>query len=397
MGQLLTGVVRQRKQRRGQCHCGGVSAGGITQRQMEQLKTRLEDAKAKLQAAQANPNAAQTALQGLTGERISGDLLTAPMWSWLAGDESHARLSQSTAGVVQTTGNTYGLFHALANPIYSWGVVRRVTFPGVNIDIASHRMLVTAKDNDEKTWIAYNRIRGQYGSALEHAVPEKFFNDPVKCNSYNNPNPIAGLPSCPQGISSMKALSLAAAQGQKIHTITQEVYQRNPNIVSTSLSGHSDVTRNRIQNALAQGMEVTIHERQITESGWKGAGYVIIDPQTGSGAYEIEGGAQGGALFFLVATFVLALIALGILAWLGPFAILGYGWALMAAIASAGAYLDAIGATVNWSAVSNWIGLTLAIIGAAIMLPALGIALTSAAAIFAAIVGLITAIYSVLT
>ena len=72
------------------------------------------------------------------------------------------------------------LSHAVANPSYSWGVIRKVSFPGVNMDIGHMRNLSWAKDNDEKKWIAYNRLRGQYMSALEHAIPERFFNDPVK-------------------------------------------------------------------------------------------------------------------------------------------------------------------------------------------------------------------------
>ncbi|QTD43726.1 hypothetical protein [Ottowia testudinis] len=232
----------------------------------------------------------------------------------MAANESHARLSQNPAGVVEVTGKTFGLFHAVANPIYSWGVARKVTFPGVNIDVGYQRSIAASKDNAESIWIAYNRMRGQYASALEHAVPERFFNDPAKCNSYDNPSPTAGLPACPQGISAMKALSLAAAQGQKIYTVTKEVYQRNPNIVSTQLSAHSEQARSRIQNALNQGLEVTIHERPITESGWKGSGYILIDPSTGAGAYEIEGGAQGGWLSLAAAALEgIATIAVGAL------------------------------------------------------------------------------------
>ncbi|QTD43720.1 hypothetical protein [Ottowia testudinis] len=206
--------------------------------------------------------------------------------------------------MVEVTGKTFGLFHAIAHPIYSWGVARKVTFPGVNIDVGYQRRIAAAKDNDESIWIAYNRMRGQYASALEHAVPERFFNDPAKCNSYDNPSPTAGLPACPQAISAVKALSLAATQGQKIYTITKEVYQRNPNIVSTQLSAHSEQARSRIQNALNQGLEVTIHERLITESGWKGSGYILIDPSTGAGAYEIEGGSQGASLISKILDFL---------------------------------------------------------------------------------------------
>jgi len=183
-----------------------------------------------------------------------------------------------------------------ANPISSWGAVRKVTFPGMNIDIGHLRNIIWAKDNDPQKWINYNRLREQYMSALEHAVPERFFNDPAQCNSYDNPSPIAGLPDCPQGISAVKAIGLAAAQGQKIYTITQKVYNDNPNIVSTALSAHSYDTQSKVQQALDAGYEVTIHERPITQSGWTGAGFISVDPATGAGAYTIEGGSNGGIL-----------------------------------------------------------------------------------------------------
>ena len=31
-------------------------------------------------------------------------------------------------------------------------------------------------------WIAYNKMRGQYGSAMEHAIPELFWVDRNKCS-----------------------------------------------------------------------------------------------------------------------------------------------------------------------------------------------------------------------
>jgi len=301
----------------GQATAIGISAGGISGKQLDTLKTRLENAKTQLQANN---------LQNLTGEQISGDLLTATIWSWFAEAESHNRLSQNQAGIVENPGLSYGLFHAVADPIYSWGVVRQVKFPGVNMDIGHVRNITWAKDNDEKKWVAYNRLRGQYMSALEHAVPERFFNDPQKCNLQGNTNPTPGLPDCPQGISAVKALGIAAAQGQRIYTITQKVYNENPGIVNTALSAHSWDTQNRVQQSLDAGYEVTIHQSPITESGWTGAGFISIDPSTGAGAYTIEGGANGGW----------ALIAIGIIAWIAA------GLALPGMIAG-GAFIGAIG------------------------------------------------------
>ena len=39
---------------------------------------------------------------------------------------------------------------------------------------------------------------------------------------------------------------------------------------------------------------MTISEARITYAGWTGAGYLVVDPQTGAGSYLIEGGANGG-------------------------------------------------------------------------------------------------------
>ena len=285
----------------GQATAIGISAGGISAKQLDTLKTRLENTKTQLQANN---------VQNLTGEQISGDLLTAVIWSWFAAAESHNRLSQNQAQMIENPGLSYGLFHAVANPIYSWGVVRKVTFPGVNMDIGHVRNITWAKDNDDRKWVAYNRLRGQYMSALEHAVPERFFNDPQKCNLQGASNPTAGLPDCPQGISAVKALGIAAQQGQRIYTITQKVYNDNPNIVNTALSAHSYDTQNRVQQSLDAGYEVTIHERPITESGWTGAGYTQIDPATGAGAYTIEGGSNGGVILVFVFVILFAFFSI---------------------------------------------------------------------------------------
>jgi rhodanese-related sulfurtransferase len=46
------------------------------------------------------------------------------------------------------------------------------------MDIGHIRNLTWSKANKVQEWIGYNRLRGQYMSGLEHAVPERFFNDP---------------------------------------------------------------------------------------------------------------------------------------------------------------------------------------------------------------------------
>lgn len=99
--------------------------------------------------------------------------------------------------MIENPGLGYGLFHAVVNPQTSWGVIRKVTFPGVNLDVGHVRNLTWSKDNNPQDWVAYNRLRGQYMSALEHAIPERFFNNPNQYNATGTTTPIAGLPTCP--------------------------------------------------------------------------------------------------------------------------------------------------------------------------------------------------------
>jgi hypothetical protein len=147
------------------------------------------------------------------------------------------------------------------------------------MDIGHIRHQTWAKDNDVQKWVNYNQLSGQHMSALEHAVPERFFNDPAQCNAYGSTTPKPNLPDCPRGISSISALQIAASQGQRIYTITQAVYNANPGMVNTHLGAHSAPTQQRISEALNNGMEVTIHQSPISEGGWTGAGYIVSDPQ----------------------------------------------------------------------------------------------------------------------
>jgi hypothetical protein len=280
----------------------GLSIQGISAAQLNQLKTRLEQTKTQLQAQN---------FTGLTGEQVSGDLLTATLWSWFAAAESHNRLSQTQANMVEMPGLSYGLFHAVANPVFNWGVVTKVTFPGVNMDIGHVRNPSWSKSNDESQWANYNRLRGQYMSALEHAVPERFFSDPAQCNLVGTANPQPGLPNCPQGISAVKAIQIAAQAGQRIYTITPEVFQNNPNIVSSQLNQHSADTQDRVQNYLQAGYEVNIHQSPITQDGWSGAGFIVIDQATGAGAYLIEGGSNGAWIPVAAITFTMLALVLG--------------------------------------------------------------------------------------
>jgi len=101
----------------------------------------------------------------------------------------------------------------------------------------------------------------------------------------------------------LQALQLANQQGQKIYKID-----------STNID--TVLPKQNIQNSVNQGKYVLTHTDNVSVPGWSGSGYAIIDPLTGSNAYMISGGANGGFILimtglFMMAIFIFAAIAEG--------------------------------------------------------------------------------------
>ena len=46
---------------------------------------------------------------------------------------------------------------------------------------ANPELTANGKSAAQNRWIAYNKMRGQYNSAMEHAVPEQFWVDKSQC------------------------------------------------------------------------------------------------------------------------------------------------------------------------------------------------------------------------
>ena len=292
----------------------GLSIQGISQAQLSQLKTRMEATQQKLQQAQAAPESQRAAiLQGMTGENLTGDLLTATVWGYFASLQSHGAIASTQAQMFDRPALSYGLFHAQVRPNKLYGIVTTgISFQGLNMDIGHLRHIRWVKDDDpqaainnkpeltangkpaaQNRWIAYNKMRGQYSSAMEHAVPEQFWVDKTQCRYQDETGTIQNptLADCAQGISAVKAIAIAQAQGQKIYTINQS----NAATALATLPVGGDVGA-EIRSAIQAGKEVTVHEKPISAHGWTGYGYTITDPETGAGAYIIEGRGNGGVL-----------------------------------------------------------------------------------------------------
>ena len=152
-------------------------------------------------------------------------------------------------------------------------------------------LTANGKSAAQNRWIAYNKMRGHYSSAMEHAVPEQFWVDKNQCK-HTDENGIIKNPAlrpCAEGISAVKAITIAQSQGQKIYTINRN----NAAMALPKLPVGGD-TGAEIRNAIQAGKEVTVHQSPINSHGWTGYGYVVVDPDTGAGGYIIEGKGNGG-------------------------------------------------------------------------------------------------------
>jgi hypothetical protein len=298
---------------------------GISGAQLQALKDKLTATQTKLTAAQ---------YAGITKEDLSGDILYSAVLSYFAANQAAAKVSAQVSGIIEYRKPSFGNFMASAQPLYWFGIPRNVRFPGVMMDIDRYTSIVMAKDGSPT--VGYVKQSGMRLSAYEHIIPEKLFTDPLD-------------PNRPQGVSAMKALALAASQGQKIFTLTAANQASHATLLAQVTIDPQAMQE--IQNGLAAGKEVTVHQAPITQSGWTGSGYIITDPATGAGAYKIAGGANGSVLLSIVgsygnaigfAFFVLGLIAASASVSIVVLSLVIVSAFVLSTIAFAAAELDAL-------------------------------------------------------
>jgi len=188
--------------------------------------------------------------------------------------------------------------------VYSvWGIPMSVSPSGLAMDVDRQYSLVKALDGNQDKPKQFFLNSGSTGSALEHSVPEQLF------STTENPA---------EGISAVKALKIANDQGIPIYTINQT----NIDTILPELQVDGGTIQD-IRNAVNAGKVVTVSKTDITFNGWTGVGYIIIDPDTGAGAYMISGGMSGSWVY---AVWVAGLVVLLILA--------SFGLAALAALSS---------------------------------------------------------------
>lgn len=273
----------------GEYHAIGYNMQGIGEAQMKRLKAKLETAKTKIESKD------EAQIKTLNGHNVTGVMLQAVVQSYFSLNESQDKIQGKQSGIISNSMMSFGTFATSVQSTYNWGVLRSGKLSGMIMDIDHIASTQVDVNNNNQNWLAFSLQQGSRQSLNENLVPEKFFNDPNSTQKNV------------EGVSAVKALKIANSQGQKIYKIDQS----NINSILPKINHDSQVITD-IRNAVAAGKIVTTSEKNISFNGWNGSGYIITDPNTGSGAYMISGGLNGGFLVFFTIV-ILALVLLPIL------------------------------------------------------------------------------------
>jgi len=203
----------------------------------------------------------------LTKDDVLGDLLYTTALSYYAELDVMDYVSSKTMNVLAIRLPSESMFSFELSVYSVFGIPLTVSPSGLAMDVDRQYSLVKALDGNKDKPKQFFLNSGSTGSALEHSVLEQLW------STTDNPA---------YGISAVKALKIANDQGIPIYTINQT----NIDTILPQLQIDADA-KTDIRNAVNAGKEVTVSKTNITYNGWTGCGYIIIDPDTGAGAYMI--------------------------------------------------------------------------------------------------------------
>jgi hypothetical protein len=268
-----------------------VAGGSVSRTMLDDLKSKLTDTKTKLESGD------EGLIGTLTREDISGDMFHAGTLGYFGQYLALAHLATLQQQARHLLPSAYGTLGYEPNVQTLFGFPRAITPGGVAVNVRL-QWVIDALDGDVSKRPQLSLHTGIISSALEHVVPEQMFSTPTQ-------------PA--QGVSAVKALQIAATQGQRIYHITPA------NQASVLPNLHLDgLALSEITQALATGKEVIVHTDRISIPGWTGEGYILFDPVTGDGAYKITGGSNGSFIVGFILGFLFAIsFFVGVISLLG--------------------------------------------------------------------------------
>ncbi|WP_125781252.1 transglutaminase domain-containing protein [Pseudoalteromonas rubra] len=289
----------------GEYHALSINAHGISEQTLEDLQLRLAQSEQKIQADN---------LSTITSHDFTGLIVQAGILSYWTSVQTQDRLNAKLQNIISYDQPSYGSFSTTLNVSYWFGVPRNVSFGGVTMDIDHKKGAYESKTNCWNDWSEFNRLSGNSSSLMENIVPQQLFSAPG---------------TSLRGVSAVEALGFANETGQVIYTLNSSNRTLLDNIQI------DEEARIEIATAITSGKVVTVHEKPINLNSWQGSGYIIMEPTSGSAAYKISGGENGGFLELVDEhSAVLGLVGLGLTFLGAKFAMLALLISVLTAVAT---------------------------------------------------------------
>jgi len=150
------------------------------------------------------------------------------------------------------------------------GMPYQISAEGLCIDVDRNVEAVFGIEGDISVKKSYGLSTGIMMSEMEARVFELIFK---------------GLDeNSPRALSAMRIIQIANEQQIPVYKVD------NSNLTQIlSLLQVDSETKQAVSNSVNSGKVVYIPQRNIDFYGWEGTGYIILDPETGAGAYQIKG------------------------------------------------------------------------------------------------------------
>lgn len=248
----------------------GLDLQGVSPKQLQKLSEQMLEINKFIDESNSEQ------LNRLNKHDLTGNFLQTTILSYFALNDFQDEMAAQSAGMLNYRLPSYGTFSTNIQTQYWFGMPRNVELGGMGMDVDLVKQHRISKTNDKNAEIGFSKSVGIRLSAMEHLVPEQVFTTEA---------------ATPEGISAVKALAIASAQGQKIWSIDRNNVDNA--LLKVNLSAD---TERDIRNAVYSGKVVTAHESKLNFNGWVGEGYIITDEKTGAAAYMIAGGGNGGIL-----------------------------------------------------------------------------------------------------
>lgn len=217
-----------------------------------------------------SPSLVRDRLDTVNSTSARENLHQTAMHFWMEHDFTD-EIAARTRNVVRTRLPSVGIFASPLTVRYYFGLPRTGYYASRVVDIK--RNLQAAVGATPDLVRSFLEEAGTSGSYLEGSIFNQLYR---------------GTPGV--GLSASRIMHTANALKIPIHTIDQT----NIGTILPKLAV-SSVVKDDISNAVAAGLIAVVPEKEITHLGvWSGTGYILRNPQTGEGAYLLDGGLNGG-------------------------------------------------------------------------------------------------------